>query len=99
MAYPKVDHGFVFNSQGDIDVVYSSFFDVGFGFDDTVEGYLNRILPHLVDILDEQLPADEWIINGRPPSSPDSTSSSAASPLGITFLIVASLRMLAILLR
>ncbi|PKU70522.1 hypothetical protein MA16_Dca008639 [Dendrobium catenatum] len=99
MADLKHDHGFAYDFQGDIDVVCSPFFNVGFGFDHTVEDYLNWILPHLMDILDEQLPADEWIINGRPPSSPNPTSSPATSPLGITCVIVASLSVLAILLH
>ncbi|PKU87541.1 hypothetical protein MA16_Dca018072 [Dendrobium catenatum] len=98
MADPERDHGFANDFQGDIDVVRSPFFDVGFGFDHTVEDYLNRILPTLVDVNDEQLPADDWIINGCPPSSPNPASSPATSPLGITCVIVASLSVLAILL-
>ncbi|PKU59051.1 hypothetical protein MA16_Dca024849 [Dendrobium catenatum] len=80
MADPEVDHGLVLNSQGDI--------DVGFNFDDTVEDYLNRIVPHLVDILDGQLSDYEWMINGHPSASPTPASSPANSPLGITCVIV-----------
>ncbi|PKU69534.1 hypothetical protein MA16_Dca019220 [Dendrobium catenatum] len=99
MADLERDHGFAYDFQGDIDIVRSPFFDVGFGFDHTVDDYLNRIIPTLVDIIDEQLPADDWILNGRPPSSPNPASSLATSPLGITCVIVASLSVLAILLR
>ncbi|PKU84109.1 hypothetical protein MA16_Dca010395 [Dendrobium catenatum] len=98
MADPERDYDIAYDHQGDIGVIRLPFFDVGFGFDHIVEDYLNRILPHLVDILDEQLPADEWIMNGRTPS-PNLTSSPAASPLGITCLIVASLSLCAILFR
>ncbi|PKU64013.1 hypothetical protein MA16_Dca012599 [Dendrobium catenatum] len=97
MADPERDYDISYDHQVDIDVIRSPFFDVGFGSDHTVEDYLNRILPHLVDILDEQLLADEWIINGRTPSSPNPASSPAARLLGITCLIVASLSLCAIL--
>ncbi|PKU86081.1 hypothetical protein MA16_Dca001912 [Dendrobium catenatum] len=88
MVDPERDHGFVPDYQGDIDVIRSPFFDVGFGFDHTVEDYLNRILPHLVDVLDEQLPTDEWTITGSPPTSPTSAPSPATSPLCITCLLI-----------
>ncbi|PKU72017.1 hypothetical protein MA16_Dca007381 [Dendrobium catenatum] len=88
MTDPEVDHGFILDAHGGIHIVRSPFFDFGFGFDDTVEDYLNRILPHLVDILDDQFLDYEWTINGHPLVSPTPASSPATSPLGITCVIV-----------
>ncbi|PKU61991.1 hypothetical protein MA16_Dca026056 [Dendrobium catenatum] len=70
MANPEINHGFVFNSQGEIDVIQSPFFDLGFGFNNTVEEYVDRILLHLADVVDEQRPTKEWKITGRLPASP-----------------------------
>ncbi|PKU67763.1 hypothetical protein MA16_Dca016932 [Dendrobium catenatum] len=54
MADPELDSGFVYDIYGDIHITRSQFFDVGFRFDDTIEDYLNRILPTLVDVIDDQ---------------------------------------------
>ncbi|PKU76218.1 PTI1-like tyrosine-protein kinase 2 [Dendrobium catenatum] len=92
MADPEVDHGFVLDSRGDIDVVRSPFFDVGFGFDNTVEYYLNRIIPPSRENPRRATSGRKWIINGHPPASPTPASSPATSPLGITCVIVVSLK-------
>ncbi|PKU59036.1 hypothetical protein MA16_Dca029107 [Dendrobium catenatum] len=99
MVDPEVDSGFVLDAHGDIHITRSPFFDVGFDFDDIVEDYLNRILPHLVGILDDQFSDYEWTINDHPPASPTPSSSPATSPLGITCVIVVSLSLLTILFR
>ncbi|PKU71153.1 GDP-mannose transporter GONST4 [Dendrobium catenatum] len=45
MAESEWNFGFVHDDRGQVDIHQSPFFDVGFDFDDTVEDYLNRILP------------------------------------------------------
>ncbi|PKU72381.1 hypothetical protein MA16_Dca025584 [Dendrobium catenatum] len=70
MAESEWNFGFVHNDRGQVDIHQSPFFDVGFDFDDTVEGYLNRILPTLVDVIDEQFEDYSWTVNGYPSVSP-----------------------------
>ncbi|PKU62032.1 hypothetical protein MA16_Dca012141 [Dendrobium catenatum] len=70
MADLELEGGLVFDVYGDIHVLRSPFFDVGFDHDDTVEGYLDRILPTLVHIIDGQFSDYEWISDSHPPSPP-----------------------------
>ncbi|PKU70003.1 hypothetical protein MA16_Dca022134 [Dendrobium catenatum] len=70
MADPELDSGLVLDDEGYIHPIRSPFFDVGFGFDETVENYLNRILPTLIDIIDERFEDYEWTIESTPPVFP-----------------------------
>ncbi|PKU88026.1 hypothetical protein MA16_Dca019476 [Dendrobium catenatum] len=72
MVDPEIDSGLVFDIYGDIHITRSPFFDVGFSSDDTVEDYLNRILPTLVDAIDDKFQDYDWTIDGHPPASPPS---------------------------
>ncbi|KAI0492824.1 hypothetical protein KFK09_027100 [Dendrobium nobile] len=65
MADPEVDSGLVLDDEGHIHPTRSTFFDVGFGYDETVEDYLNRILPTLIDIIDERFEDYEWTIESK----------------------------------
>ncbi|PKU87736.1 hypothetical protein MA16_Dca023579 [Dendrobium catenatum] len=62
MVDPELDSGFVYDIYDDIHITRLQFFDVGFGFDDTIEDYLNRILPTLVDVIDDQFQDYDWIL-------------------------------------
>ncbi|PKU84431.1 hypothetical protein MA16_Dca002944 [Dendrobium catenatum] len=83
MADPELETGLVFDIYEDIHLTRSPFFDVGFGSDDTVEDYLNRILPTLVDVIDDQFQDYDWTINGHPPTSPPSPPPLPSPPLRI----------------
>ncbi|KAI0500969.1 hypothetical protein KFK09_019187 [Dendrobium nobile] len=76
------------------------FFDVGFGFDDTIEDYLNRILPTLVDVIDDQFQDYDWILQGHPsPPSPPPPTSPWIKAIGVATILVASLGVLKIFFR
>ncbi|PKU87532.1 hypothetical protein MA16_Dca018063 [Dendrobium catenatum] len=92
MADPAVDHGLFYDIYRVIHVLRSPFLDVGFGFDNTVEEYLDRILPTLVDSIDDQFSDYTWIIEGHstvPPPPPSSFSS--ATLIGSSLLVATSL--------
>ncbi|KAH0455177.1 hypothetical protein IEQ34_015209 [Dendrobium chrysotoxum] len=87
--------GFVHDDRGQVDILQSPFFDVGFDFDDTVEEYIDRIQYDLVDVIDEQRSKGRWIIYGHPPPPPIPVTSPATTTLRATCLLVASLSVLA----
>ncbi|KAL0909146.1 hypothetical protein M5K25_023678 [Dendrobium thyrsiflorum] len=72
MADPEVDHGFLYDSQGRVDILLSPFFDPNWEIEDTVDDYVDRILYQLTETIDEQRPAEQRKIVGRPlaPSPP-----------------------------
>ncbi|PKU81385.1 hypothetical protein MA16_Dca017423 [Dendrobium catenatum] len=100
MADLEIDSGLVLDVNDDIHITRSLFFDVGFGSDNTVEDYLNRILPTLVDVIDDQFQDYDWTINGHPsvPFPPPSTFPWIKT-IGIVTVLVASLGVLKIFLR
>ncbi|PKU65574.1 hypothetical protein MA16_Dca024882 [Dendrobium catenatum] len=100
MADPEVDSGLVLDIYGDIHITRSPFFDVGFGLDETIEDYLNRILPTLIDVVDEQFEDYSWTINGyrsAPPPTPSTRPWIKA--IGVATVFVASLSLLKIFSR
>ncbi|PKU86486.1 hypothetical protein MA16_Dca010522 [Dendrobium catenatum] len=93
MADPELEGGLVFDIYGDIHILRSPFFDVGFDHDDdTVGAYLDRILPTLVHVVDRQFADYEWIIDGRPPTPPPRPTPSSPSLriVGVVYLGVVS---------
>ncbi|KAL0916413.1 hypothetical protein M5K25_013921 [Dendrobium thyrsiflorum] len=69
MADPEVDNGFMYDSQGRVDILLSPFFDPNGEIEDTVDDYVDRILFQLTETIDEQRPAGQWRIVGRPLAS------------------------------
>ncbi|KAH0466838.1 hypothetical protein IEQ34_004076 [Dendrobium chrysotoxum] len=65
MEFHPWDSGLVLDDQDNIDVLRSPFFDVGFGYETTVEEYLERIHVTLVDTFDDQRTKGKWTIVGR----------------------------------
>ncbi|KAH0468462.1 hypothetical protein IEQ34_003495 [Dendrobium chrysotoxum] len=55
MADPDLDFGIVYDEQGFIHILRSTFFDVDPEIDHTVEGYVERILDTLAEAIEEQL--------------------------------------------
>ncbi|KAL0905565.1 hypothetical protein M5K25_023996 [Dendrobium thyrsiflorum] len=91
MGDPEIDHGFMYDDQGQTDVLRSPFFDVNLNVDDTVDGYIDRILFTLVPSIEEHIPTGSWQLIGRPPSSPPPATSPTNYTIGATCLLVASL--------
>ncbi|KAL0903768.1 hypothetical protein M5K25_028171 [Dendrobium thyrsiflorum] len=84
MAEPKIDHGFVYNNQGEVDILSSPFFDPNWEHDDSVEDCVDRILYQLTKTIEEQRPKEHWFIVGRPLNSPLPATSSANKVLRVT---------------
>ncbi|KAL0916446.1 hypothetical protein M5K25_013960 [Dendrobium thyrsiflorum] len=70
MADPDVEHGFVYDDQGRTDILGSPFFDVHFGTDETVDGYIDRILYQLFLSIEEHISPRHWYVINRLPTSP-----------------------------
>ncbi|KAL0906267.1 hypothetical protein M5K25_024745 [Dendrobium thyrsiflorum] len=47
MGDPNIDHGFLYDEQGRVDILNSPFFDVSFGNDRTVDKYVDRVIYQL----------------------------------------------------
>ncbi|KAL0920433.1 hypothetical protein M5K25_009570 [Dendrobium thyrsiflorum] len=99
MGDPDVDHGFLYDDQGRVDILHSLFFDVTFGNDRTADEYIDRIIYQLTLAIEDQIPPGRWYIINTPPISPDPATSSAATTLRATCLLVASLSLFAIFFR
>ncbi|KAL0909168.1 hypothetical protein M5K25_020013 [Dendrobium thyrsiflorum] len=57
IADPEQDHGFVYNEQGHVDII---FFNVNPEVDQTVEEYVERITFTLVAAIDDELSSVQW---------------------------------------
>ncbi|KAL0906515.1 hypothetical protein M5K25_025013 [Dendrobium thyrsiflorum] len=62
MADPELDHSFVYNDQGQVDILKSPFFDINLEIDRTVEEYVDRIVFSFAAAIDEQLSPIQWRI-------------------------------------
>ncbi|KAL0927652.1 hypothetical protein M5K25_001847 [Dendrobium thyrsiflorum] len=62
MADPEVDHRFIYDKEGVIDILHSPFFDFTPEVDDSVEEYVERILFTLADFIEEQVCNVQWQI-------------------------------------
>ncbi|KAL0904811.1 hypothetical protein M5K25_026965 [Dendrobium thyrsiflorum] len=99
MADPEVDAGFVFDEQGRTNILGSPFFDIYFGFDETIDDYVDRILYQLSLSLEEHIRPGHWIINSQSPPPPPPATFPADKVLRATYLTVASLGLLLTHLR
>ncbi|KAL0926009.1 hypothetical protein M5K25_004390 [Dendrobium thyrsiflorum] len=59
---PELDHEFVYNDQGQVNILNSSFFDVNLEIDHTIEDCIDRIVFSLAATIDEQLSTVQWRI-------------------------------------
>ncbi|KAL0914351.1 hypothetical protein M5K25_014694 [Dendrobium thyrsiflorum] len=98
MGDPDVDHGFVFDDQGRTDILGSPFFDMHFETDETANDYVDRILYQLTLSIEQHIPPGRYIVN-HPSTSPNLATSPVTTTLGITYLLVASLSVLATFFR
>ncbi|KAL0916437.1 hypothetical protein M5K25_013948 [Dendrobium thyrsiflorum] len=66
MADPERDFGIVYDDQGFIQILQSSFFDVNPEIDHTVNDYIDRILETVVLAVEDQLEIVEWRLAADP---------------------------------
>ncbi|KAL0924054.1 hypothetical protein M5K25_004859 [Dendrobium thyrsiflorum] len=95
MADPEVNHGFIYDHQGLVDILRSSLFDMNLEVDNTVEDYVDRILFTLAPSIEEHLLSGHWRLIEYPPA----VSFSWINTLGVASLLVASLGLLKIFSR
>ncbi|KAL0918115.1 hypothetical protein M5K25_010106 [Dendrobium thyrsiflorum] len=62
MGDPDVDHGFLYDDQGRVDILGSPFFDVEFGNDRTADEYVDRIIYQLSLAIEDRIPPGRWYI-------------------------------------
>ncbi|KAL0906308.1 hypothetical protein M5K25_024791 [Dendrobium thyrsiflorum] len=56
MADPEIDHGFLYDEQGRVDIFHSPFFDVHFSDEDvTANDYIDRILYQRIKFVSENI--------------------------------------------
>ncbi|KAL0923461.1 hypothetical protein M5K25_007519 [Dendrobium thyrsiflorum] len=66
MADLEVDHGFIYNEQGFVDILRSPFFDFTPEVDDSVKEYMERIIFTLFSSIEEQVCNVQWQITSKP---------------------------------
>ncbi|KAL0918790.1 hypothetical protein M5K25_010825 [Dendrobium thyrsiflorum] len=66
MGDPDVDHGFLYDDQGRVDILGSPFFDVKFGNDRTADEYVDRIIYQLSLAIEDRIPSGRWYIISAP---------------------------------
>ncbi|KAH0458327.1 hypothetical protein IEQ34_013642 [Dendrobium chrysotoxum] len=94
MANPELDHGFVYDHQGSVDILQSPFFDPNWEIEDTFDEYVDRILFTLTSTLEEHQPSGHWRIIGLPPTSSPPANSLLIKTVVVLLLSVASLELL-----
>ncbi|PKU84472.1 hypothetical protein MA16_Dca002985 [Dendrobium catenatum] len=88
---PEVDHRFAYNTQGEIDILLSPFYDPDWEYEESMKSYVNRILYCLAKRIEYQQPKEPWLLVGRSTSSSPPATSPANKALRATCLVVASL--------
>ncbi|KAL0908914.1 hypothetical protein M5K25_023428 [Dendrobium thyrsiflorum] len=71
MVDPGIDHGFVYNAKGQVDILQSPFFDFTPDVDYSVEEYVDRIIFQLAATIDEQISSVQWTISSKVKKAPD----------------------------
>ncbi|KAL0915441.1 hypothetical protein M5K25_015859 [Dendrobium thyrsiflorum] len=94
MVDPEIGHGFVYNSQGQVDILRSPFFDLNLEVDDTVNNYVDCIIFTLVPSIEEHLPSGQWRISGHPPTSSSPATFPLGKAVGVLLLSMASFSLL-----
>ncbi|KAL0917680.1 hypothetical protein M5K25_012760 [Dendrobium thyrsiflorum] len=90
MADPDVDHGFLYDDQGLVDILRSPFFDPNPEVDDTVDDYIDHIIFTLGQSIEEQLPSGQWKITGRSHAPSPPVNIPWIPTFGVLSLLVAS---------
>ncbi|PKU77848.1 hypothetical protein MA16_Dca005680 [Dendrobium catenatum] len=66
MVDPDLDSGFVYNEQGFVDILRSTFFDINTEIDNSTEEYLDQIIFSLSESIEEKLANVQWQITSVP---------------------------------
>ncbi|KAL0925847.1 hypothetical protein M5K25_004218 [Dendrobium thyrsiflorum] len=90
MADPEVDHGFLYDDQGLVDILRSPFFDPNPEVDDTVDDYIECIIFTLAPSIKEHIPSGQWTITGRSHASSPSANLQWVPTLSVLSLVVTS---------
>ncbi|KAL0904011.1 hypothetical protein M5K25_026080 [Dendrobium thyrsiflorum] len=80
MGDPDVDHGFLYDDQGRVDILGSPFFDVEFGNDRTADEYVDRIIYQLSLAIEDRISSGRWYISGSSSTLKSAISSCMANP-------------------
>ncbi|KAL0926504.1 hypothetical protein M5K25_002742 [Dendrobium thyrsiflorum] len=99
MADPDVDHGFLYDEQGLLDILRSLFFDPNPEVDDTVDNYIDRIIFTLAPSIEENLPSGQWKITSRSHAPSPPANFPWIPTLGVLSLLVASSELLRFFFR
>ncbi|KAL0921544.1 hypothetical protein M5K25_008627 [Dendrobium thyrsiflorum] len=83
MGDPDVDHEFLYDEQGRVDILQSPFFDVTFGSDRTNDEYVDRIIYQLTLAIEDRIPQGRWYLIGRPSTPPNLAPNPATTTRGI----------------
>ncbi|PKU70702.1 hypothetical protein MA16_Dca016900 [Dendrobium catenatum] len=67
MADLELDYGFAYDEQGNINILYSTFFNFNPEVDSSIKEYMDRIIFTLSEAIDEQLANIKWQIISGPP--------------------------------
>ncbi|KAL0915671.1 hypothetical protein M5K25_016106 [Dendrobium thyrsiflorum] len=89
MADPERDNGFVYNSQGQVDIIRSPFFDLNLEIDDTIDNYVDRILFTLTLAIEEHQVSGQWRIIGHPPTSAPPATFPLSNTTSVSCLLAA----------
>ncbi|KAL0913015.1 hypothetical protein M5K25_016444 [Dendrobium thyrsiflorum] len=65
MADPGIDHGFIYNTKGQVDILQSPFFDFSPDVDHSMEEYVDRIIFQLAATIDVQLSSVQWLVGSN----------------------------------
>ncbi|PKU67774.1 hypothetical protein MA16_Dca016943 [Dendrobium catenatum] len=98
MADPEIDHDFDYNSQGEIDILRSHFYETEWGYDDSIEDYVNRILFCLAETIELQQPRVTWHLIRRS-TPPPPTTFSWIKAFGVATILASSFSVLKASLR
>ncbi|KAL0928276.1 hypothetical protein M5K25_000148 [Dendrobium thyrsiflorum] len=85
MEDPDVDHEFLYDEQGRVDILQSPFFNVTFGSDRTVDEYVDRIIYQLTFAIEDRIPQGRWYLIGRPSTPPNLAPNPATTTRGTSF--------------
>ncbi|KAL0918242.1 hypothetical protein M5K25_010240 [Dendrobium thyrsiflorum] len=83
MGDPDVDHEFLYDEQGRVDILQSPFFDVTFGSDRTADEYVDRIIYQLTLAIEDRIPQGRWYLIGHPSTPPNLAPNPATTTRGV----------------
>ncbi|KAL0907016.1 hypothetical protein M5K25_025554 [Dendrobium thyrsiflorum] len=99
MGDPDLDHSFLYDDQGRVDILGSPFFDVSFRNDNTADEYIDWILYQLTLAIEDQIQTGRWYLISRSPTSSYPATAPMTTTRSVLLLLVASLGVAYLLIR